>query len=63
MINYQRAYLYRGNTVVTDKNHINNATDNDFKKIILLLTDEFIKEKAEEIDMLSDEDDWEDEEN
>lgn len=55
MVKYIRAYLYKGSTVVIDKKDIKNSTDNDFVEISLFLSEDFIRNCAEELEMLSDE--------
>lgn len=48
------AYLYKGTTVVLKKKNIANAKDEDFAEVQVYLSDEFIRECAEELEMLSD---------
>jgi hypothetical protein len=55
VVKYIRAYLYKGSTVVIDKKDIKNSTDNDFVEISLFLSEDFIRNCAEELEMLSDE--------
>jgi len=54
MFKYVKAYLYGDKTVVLNKSDIKNAKDEDFKEVSLWLSEEFIQESAEEIEMCSD---------
>lgn len=59
MVKYVKAYLYEGKTVVIDKHDIKNAKNDDFTEVSLYLTEEFIKDSADELEMLSDEEEEE----
>lgn len=54
-------YIHKdSNSVVVDKSIIKNAKDNEFEEIVIVLDEDFIKEKYEELEFLTDEDDEED---
>lgn len=43
------AYLFRGNTVVTDKSLIMNATDDEFEEVSLVLSQVEIERYSKEL--------------
>lgn len=52
-----RGYLYKGATVVLNKSDINNAKEEDYKEVMIYISNDFIKESAEEIELMVDEED------
>lgn len=52
------AYLYKEGTVVINKMDIKGAKEGDFKEVQLYLPHEFIKESAEELEYISDDEDY-----
>ena len=52
MYRLTKAYIYRDSTVVIDKNTINNATDDDFREVSLILSEEDVKQFYSELEHL-----------
>ncbi|NLV16056.1 MAG: hypothetical protein GXY50_02430 [Syntrophomonadaceae bacterium] len=57
MFKVVNAYLFEKGTVVLNKNDIKDAKDESFQRVRLFLPYEFIKESAEELELILDEDD------
>ena len=54
MIKGMIGYLYQGTTVVLNKSDIRNAKNEDFTKIRIFINEDDIKQWAEELDILED---------
>lgn len=54
MYRLTKAYIYRDSTVVIDKNVINDATDDDFREVSLILSEENVKQFYSELKYLRD---------
>lgn len=45
-------YLYSDNTVVIEKSDIKNAKDEDFRPVRVFIDEKYIKEWAEELELM-----------
>ena len=52
MYRLTKAYIYCDSTVVINKNVINNATDDDFREVSLILSEEDVKQFYSELEHL-----------
>lgn len=53
---YRKGFLYKGMTVVSDKNIIPDASDSDFVEVPIMLYTDFIADCNEEASLMGDED-------
>lgn len=59
MIKGMVGYLYQGSTVVLNKSDIKNAKNEDFTEVSIFINEDNIRQWAEELDMLEDdEEEW-----
>lgn len=48
-------YLYKGGTVVLNKEDIKDAEEKDFTEVAIMLKDDFIRDSYDELELLEDE--------